>query len=225
MRILVAEDHPALGADIKRVLESRSYLVDLVTHGEDALALGLAMPYTLIILDILLPGLSGLEVCRQLRHHKRRMPILFLTALGSVEQRVAGLDAGGDDYLSKPFDFRELEARVRALVRRESSEKTAILRFLDLTLDTRTHEAWRGERRILLSTKEYALLEYLMYHPRQVLSRTMIAEHIWDHDTRHLSNIIEVYIRYLRNKLCAQGEPNLIQTIRGSGYQLKEPQL
>ncbi len=224
MRILVAEDHPALGADIKRVLESRSYLVDLVTHGEDALALGLAMPYTLIILDILLPGLSGLEVCRQLRHHKRRMPILFLTALGEVEQRVAGLDAGGDDYLSKPFDFRELEARVRALVRRESSEKTAILRFLDLTLDTRTHEAWRGERRILLSSKEYALLEYLMYHPRQVLSRTRIAEHIWDDDTRHLSNIIEVYIRYLRNKLCAQGEPNLIQTIRGSGYQLKEPE-
>jgi two-component system, OmpR family, response regulator MprA len=181
------------------------------------------MPYDLIILDILLPGLSGLEVCRQLRNSRRRIPILFLTALGEIEQRVTGLDVGGDDYLSKPFDFRELEARVRSLVRRASSEKTAILCFLDLTLDTRTHEAWRGERRITLSSREYALLEYLMYHPRQVLSRTRIADHVWDDDAEHLSNVIEVYIRYLRNKLCAQGEPDLIQTIRGSGYQLKEP--
>jgi DNA-binding response OmpR family regulator len=225
MRILVAEDHPALGDDLKRGLESCRYVVDLVTQGEDALALGLAMPYDLIILDILLPGLSGLEVCRQLRNSRRRIPILFLTALGEIEQRVTGLDVGGDDYLSKPFDFRELEARVRSLVRRASSEKTAILCFLDLTLDTRTHEAWRGERCITLSSREYALLEYLMYNPRQVLSRTRIAEHVWDDDAEHLSNVIEVYIRYLRNKLCAQGEPDLIQTIRGSGYQLKEPSL
>jgi DNA-binding response OmpR family regulator len=152
------------------------------------------------------------------------MPILFLTALGEIEQRVTGLDVGGDDYLSKPFDFRELEARVRSLLRRASSEKTAVLRFLDLSLDTRTHEAWRGERCITLSTREYALLEFLMYHPRQVLSRRSIAEHVWDDEAEHFSNIIEVYIRYLRNKLCAQDEPNLIQTIRRSGYQLKEPE-
>jgi DNA-binding response OmpR family regulator len=199
-------------------------VVDLVMQGEDALALGLAMSYDLVILDILLPGLSGLEVCRQLRHYRRRMPILFLTALGEIEQRVTGLDVGGDDYLSKPFDFRELEARVRSLLRRASSEKTAVLRFLDLSLDTRTHEAWRGERCITLSTREYALLEFLMYHPRQVLSRRSIAEHVWDDEAEHFSNIIEVYIRYLRNKLCAQDEPNLIQTIRRSGYQLKEPE-
>lgn len=224
MRILLAEDHPVLGPDLKKGLERDSYLVDLVVHGEDALALGLAQSYDLLVLDILLPGLSGLEVCRQLRDHKVTMPILLLTALGEVGHRVRGLDLGADDYLSKPFAFEELEARVRALLRRVSSEKTAVLHFLDLALDTRTHEAWRGERPIALSSKEYALLEFLMYHPRQVLSRTRIAEHVWDDDAEHLSNIIEVYIRYLRTKLCAEGEPDLIQTIRGSGYQLKEPE-
>ena len=224
MRILVAEDHPALGPDLKKGLERCSYVVDLVADGEDALALGLTTSYDLMILDILLPGLSGLEVCEHLRNRKRRMPILFLTALGEVDQRVRGLDVGADDYLAKPFDLLELEARVRALLRRRSEEKTTVLHFLDLTLDTRTHEAQRGERLIPLSGKEYALLEYLMYHPRQVLSRTLIAEHVWDVDAEHLSNIVEVYIRYLRTKLCAAGEPNLIHTIRGSGYQLKEPE-
>jgi DNA-binding response OmpR family regulator len=224
VRLLLAEDHPVLGPDLKKGLERSSYMVDLVVLGEDALALGLAGSYDLLVLDILLPGLSGLEVCRHLRDHKRTMPILLLTALGEVEHRVRGLDLGADDYLTKPFAFEELEARVRALLRRASSEKTAVLRFLDLALDTRTHEAWRGERPITLSSKEYALLEFLMYHPRQVLSRTRIAEHVWDDDAGHLSNIIEVYIRYLRTKLCAAGEPDLIQTIRGSGYQLKEPE-
>ena len=223
MRILVAEDHPALGSDLKKGLERCSYIVDLVSDGEDALSLGLSTSYDLMILDILLPGLSGLEVCEHLRNRKRRMPILFLTALGEVDQRVRGLDVGADDYLVKPFDFLELEARVRALLRRSSEEKTTVLCFLDLTLDTRTHEARRGNRLITLSGKEYALLEYLMYHPRQVLSRTLIAEHVWDDDAEHLSNIVEVYIRYLRTKLCAAGEPNLIHTIRGSGYQLMEP--
>ncbi len=222
MRILVAEDHPALGADLKKGLERCSYRVDLVANGEDALALGLATAYDLVILDILLPGLSGLEVCEHLRNRKRRMPILFLTALGEVDQRVRGLDVGADDYLAKPFDFLELEARVRALLRRRGEEKAAVLRFLDLTLDTRTHEAQRGERRMLLSSKEYALLEYLMYHPRQVLSRSMIASHVWGEDAEGLSNIVEVYIRYLRTKLCAAGEPDLIHTLRGSGYALKE---
>jgi DNA-binding response OmpR family regulator len=224
MRILVAEDHAELGSDLKRGLEYCKYMVDLVTHGEDALSLGLSTPYDLIILDIMLPGMSGLEVCRLLRQQKRSMPILFLTALGEIEQRIHGLDLGADDYLSKPFSFRELEARVRALLRRASAEKTSILRFLDLTLDTRTHEAWRGERLITLSHKEYVLLEYLMYHPRQVLSRNMIAEHVWDDEADRLSNVIEVYIRYLRNKLCAQGEPDVIHTIRGAGYQLREPE-
>jgi DNA-binding response OmpR family regulator len=224
MRILVAEDHPELGPDLKTTLENNSYVVDLVTSGDDALAIGLTMPYDLIILDILLPGLSGLEVCQQLRLQNKQTPILFLTALGNTDQRIQGLNMGGDDYMTKPFTVRELEARVRALIRRVHSAKTAQLSFMDLTLNTRTHEAWRGKRHVPLTQREYALLEYLMYHPRQVLSRLMIAEHVWDDDAEHLSNIIEVYIRYLRTKLCAEGEPDLIQTIRGSGYQLKEPE-
>lgn len=175
------------------------------------------------MLDVLLPRLNGFEVCRQLRSNKRTMPILLLTALGEVDHRVTGLDTGADDYLTKPFAFRELEARVRALLRRESVTKIVELHFLDITLDTSTHEARRGERIIPLNSKEYALLEYLMRHPHQVLSRTLIAEHVWDCDAEHLSNVIDVYIRYLRRKLCEFDEPDVIYTIRGSGYQLKEP--
>ncbi len=208
MRLLVVEDHPELGPDLKKGLEHCHYAVDLVTTGEDALALGGTIPYDLIILDILLPGPNGLEVCRQ---------------LGEVEDRVRGLDLGADDYLAKPFAFRELEARVRALLRREGPTRSPMLRFLDLSLDTRTHEASRGQRVIALSSKEYALLEFLLRHPRQVLSRSMIADHVWDDDAEHLSNVIDVYIRYLRTKLCAGSEPDVIHTIRHSGYQLKEP--
>jgi len=222
MRLLVVEDHPSLGFDLKKGLEHEHYAVDLVSSGENAVALGLVVPYDLIILDVLLPDLDGFEVCRQLRAAHQRVPILFLTALDEVNHRVRGLDLGAEDYLTKPFAFQELQARVRALLRRESATKTAVLRFLDITLDTRTHEAQRGERLIPLSSKEYALLEFLLRHPRHVLSRTTIAEHVWDDDAEHLSNVIDVYIRYLRNKLCAGGEPDVIQTIRGSGYQLKE---
>ncbi len=223
MRILVAEDDPHLGPSLKKGLEGNHYAVDLVVDGEEALLLGLAIPYDLIILDILLPQLDGFAVCRELRNHERGTPILFLTALDGIDSRVKGLDLGADDYLTKPFAFRELEARVRALLRRESSSKTTELRFLDITLDMRTHEVRRGEREIILTSKEYVLLELLMHNPRQALSRTMIAEHIWNIDAEHLSNVIDVYIRYLRRKLCECGEPNVIQTIRGFGYQLKEP--
>src|SRR5207237_140633 len=159
MRILVVEDHPALRPDLKKGLERCSYVVDLAADGEDALALGLARAYDLIILDILLPGLDGLQVCRQLRDHKRTVPILLLTALGEVDHRVRGLDLGADDYLTKPFAFRELEARVRALLRRDSSTRTMELQFMDIILDTKTHEVRRGERVIPLGSKEYALLE------------------------------------------------------------------
>lgn len=223
MRILVAEDHPSLGPDLKEGLVRCHYAVDLASSGDDALSLAFEVMYDLIILDVLLPGLDGFEVCRQLREQNQTVPILFLTALGEVDQRVTGLDLGADDYLTKPFAFRELEARVRALLRRDGLPRIPVLRFLDITLDTRTHEATRGERVIALSSKEYALLEFLLRHPRQVLSRTTIAEHVWDYDAEHLSNVIDVYIRYLRNKLCAAGEPDVIHTIRHSGYQLKEP--
>lgn len=222
MRILIAEDHPLLGPDLKKGLERCHYAVDLVDNGTDAFDMALEVTYDLLILDILLPGLSGLEVCRQLREQQLEIPILFLSALGEVEQRVQGLDQGADDYLAKPFAFSELEARVRALLRRNQQPKDPVLRFLDLTLDTRTREARRGDRLIVLSNKEYALLDYLLRHPRMVLSRTTIAEHVWDYDAEHFSNVIDVYVRYLRNKLCAAGEPNLIQTVRGAGYQLKE---
>jgi DNA-binding response OmpR family regulator len=225
MRVLVVEDHPELGADLKTGLEECQYAVDLVTNGEDALALTSLVPYDVLILDVLLPELNGWEVCRRLRAQRKQIPILFLTALGDVDDRVRGLDLGADDYLVKPFAFRELEARVRALLRREASERSPILRFLDLTLDTRTHEGKRGERPFTLSNKEYALLHLLMSRPREILSRTTIAEHLWDLDADHFSNVIDVYIRNLRRSLCAAGEPNLIQTVRGAGYQFKEPEL
>ena len=224
MRILIAEDNTSLGENLKKSLENCRYVVDLVTSGEDALSLGLMVPYDLIILDIMLPAPNGFEVCRQLRDQKRTAPILFLTALGEVDQRVTGLNLGGDDYLVKPFAFRELEARVRALLRRDGSSRTAVLRFMDIALDTNTYEAKRGNRVIALSAREYALLEFLMRHPHQVLSRAMIADHVWDFGAQHLSNVIDVYVRYLRNKLCTDGEPDVIQTIRGFGYQLKEPE-
>ena len=223
MRILVAEDDPRLGPSLKKGLEDNHYAVDLVTDGEEALSVALAVSYNLIILDILLPRIDGFEVCRQLRNQKRMIPILFLTALSGVDHRVNGLDIGADDYLTKPFAFRELEARVRALLRREGPSKTTELCFMDLTLDTRTHEVKRGERQISLTSKEYSLLELLMSNPGLVFSRDMIAEHMWNIDAEHLSNVIDVYIRYLRRKLCEAGEPDVITTIRGFGYQLKEP--
>ncbi len=223
MRILIAEDDPHLGPSLKKGLEDNHYAVDLATDGDEALSLGLAVDYNLIILDIMLPRVDGFEVCRQLRNQKRLTPILFLTALSGVDQRVKGLDLGADDYLTKPFAFGELEARVRALLRREGPSKTSELEFMDISLDTRTHEVKRGDRQINLTSKEYSLLELLMSNPGVVLSRDMIAEHMWNIDAEHLSNVIDVYIRYLRRKLCENGEPDVISTIRGFGYQLKEP--
>ena len=223
MRILVVEDDPHLGPSLKKGLMGNKYAVDLVTDGNEALATGLAVPYDLIILDVLLPQLNGFEVCRQLRDYGRTMPILLLTALDEIDQRIKGLDLGADDYLTKPFAFGELEARVRALLRRESPSRTAELHFLDLVLNDQTHEVRRGNRVIALCGKEYALLEFLMRHPRHVLSRLKIAEHVWDYDAEHLSNVIDVHIHSLRRKLCEQNEPNIIHTVRRAGYQLKEP--
>lgn len=223
MRILIVEDDPRLGPGLKKGLERSHYAVDLVADGEEGAMLGLETAYDLVILDILLPHLDGFEICKRLREHGKTMPILLLTALGEVSHRVKGLDLGADDYLVKPFAFSELEARVRALLRRNTPVKTSRLQFCDITLDTSTHEVTRGNRTLNLGNKEYALLEFFMRHPHQVLSRSMIAEHVWDGDTEHLSNVIDVYIRYLRRKLCEQNEPDVIYTIRGSGYQLREP--
>src|ERR1700726_1875216 len=224
MRILIVEDDSDFGSSLKQGLEGNKYAVDLVADGKEALSLGLEIPYDLIILDVLLPELNGFEVCSRLRNRGRTMPVLLLTALGEIDQRVKGLDLGADDYLIKPFAFRELEARVRALLRRESPFKTAELRFMDIVLHMQTQEVRRGDRVILLSSKEYRLLEFLMRHPHHVLSRLTIAEHVWDYDAEHLSNVIDVHIYGLRRKLCEHNEPNVIFTIRNEGYQLKEPQ-
>jgi DNA-binding response OmpR family regulator len=224
MRILVVEDDPRVGPSLKKGLEGNKYAVDLVENGREALFVGLAVTYDLLILDVRLPELSGFEVCRQLRDRGRKMPILLLTALGEVEHRVKGLDLGADDYMVKPFAFGELEARVRALLRRESPSRTTELRFMDIVLNTHTREVRRGDRSILLHNKEYELLEFLLRHPRHVLSRLQIAEHVWDCDAERLSNVIDVHVFSLRRKLCMQNEPNVIQTVRGSGYQLREPQ-
>mgnify|MGYP001240625934 CR=1 FL=1 len=224
MRLLIAEDDLALGQSVKRGLEEQHYAVDHVLDGQEALEMSQVISYDLVILDVMLPYPDGFEVCRQLRKRGQAMPILFLTARGDVESRVTGLDLGGDDYLIKPFAFRELEARLRALLRRESVSKTTQLSFLDITLDTQTHEVWRGDRQLTLTPKEYVLLEIFLRHPHQVLSRTMIAERLWDGEAENLSNVIDVYVGYLRRKLCEGGESNLIQTIRGFGYQLKESQ-
>src|SRR5260370_2071854 len=189
MRILVAEDDPRLGPSLKKGLEESHYAVDLVTDGEEALSVALAVSYNLIILDILLPRIDGFEICRQLRNQKRMTPILFLTALNDVDHRVTGLDMGADDYLTKPFAFRELEARVRALLRREGPSKTSELHFMEITLDTRTHEVWRRERLLTLTSQEYTLLELLMRYPGQVLSRDMIADHMSNIYAEHLSHV------------------------------------
>lgn len=225
MRLLIAEDDLSLGQSIKKGLEEQHYAVDLVMDGQEALTMSQLISYDLVILDVMLPHIDGFEVCKRLRKRGQTMPLLFLTARGDVESRVAGLDLGGDDYLIKPFAFREFEARVRALLRRESVSKTTQLSFLDITLDTQTHEVWRNGRQLTLMAKEYVLLEVFLRHPHQVLSRSMIAERLWNEEAENLSNVIDVYIGYLRRKLCEGGELNVIQTVRGFGYQLKEPQL
>jgi DNA-binding response OmpR family regulator len=224
MRLLIAEDDLSLGQSIKKGLEEQHYAVDLVIDGQEALTMSQLISYDLVILDVMLPHIDGFEVCKRLRKRGQTMPILFLTARGDVESRVTGLDLGGDDYLVKPFAFREFEARVRALLRRESVSKTTQLSFLDITLDTQTYEVWRNGRQLTLTAKEYVLLEVFLRHPRQILSRSIIAERLWNEEAENLSNVIDVYVGYLRRKLCEGGELNVIQTVRGFGYQLKEPQ-
>lgn len=224
MRILVAEDDSRLGPAIKQGLEDDGYAVDLVSDGGAAISAACSLPYDLLVLDVMLPEYSGFEVCSRVRGQGLVIPILFLTARSDVDDRVRGLDLGGDDYLTKPFAFREFQARVRALLRRESPTRTNEMRFGDIVLDARTCEVHRGDRLVNLTRKEYDLLEMFMRHPRQVLSRSMIVDHVWNADSENYSNVIDVYVRYLRRKLCEAGEPDVIQTVRGFGYQLKEPE-
>jgi len=223
LRALVVEDDAGIADFVRLGLRYEGFDVHVCGDGPGAVRAEEQVRPDVVVLDWMLPGMDGLQVCKRLRDQKRMTPILFLSALSGLDHRVSGLDIGGDDYLTKPFAFRELEARVRALLRREGPSKTSTLSFLDITLDTLSHEVRRGEREITLTSKEYVLLELLMRHPGQVLSRGMITEHMWDVDADHLSNVIDVYIRYLRRKLCEGGEPDVIHTIRGFGYQLKGP--
>ncbi|MBX3051013.1 MAG: response regulator transcription factor [Caldilineaceae bacterium] len=222
MRVLVVEDEHKIAAFVKRGLEENTYAVDVAYDGEDGYEWAHNFPYDFIILDVMLPKLDGIALCQRLRAAGNQAHILMLTAKDDVEDRVAGLDAGADDYLVKPFAFRELLARLRALARRGSEQRTTQLTVGDLTLDLVAHTAQRQNLSIDLTAKEYALLEMLMRHPNQILSRTVIAEHVWDYDFYSQSNIVDVYVRYLRKKIDEPFDEKLIQTVRGMGYRLAE---
>lgn len=222
-RILLIEDEERILQFLQRGLTYEGYRVDVALEGHAGLALARDNPPDAVILDWMLPGLDGLEVCRRLRAGGP-VPILILTAKDSVPDRVEGLDAGADDYMVKPFSFDELLARIRALLRRAAPAQPEVMHFADLTLDTGTRQAFRGERAIELTAKEYELLELFLRNPRQVLTRDVIFDRVWGYDFGGESNIIEVYVRYLRKKTEEGGEPRLIHTVRGVGYVLREEQ-
>ncbi|HTG80709.1 MAG TPA: response regulator transcription factor [Geobacteraceae bacterium] len=222
MKILVVEDEKKVASFIKRGLEEEKYEVDTALEGEEGLKMALDKQYDLIVLDWMLPKKDGLAVVKDLREKKTVTPVLMLTAKDSLEDIIAGLDSGSDDYLTKPFAFAELLARVRALLRRSEMDKGAELRFADLRLDPVTHKVWRKEKEIDLTAKEYGLLEYFMRNPNQVLTRTMIADHVWDYTFDTFTNIIDVYVNYLRKKIDRDADKKLIHTVRGVGYIFKE---
>jgi two-component system response regulator MprA len=225
VKILVVDDERAVRDSLRRALELEGYDIELAADGSEALTRltenGDSQP-DVVILDVLMPGIDGLEVCRRLRRHGNRVPVLMLTARDEVENRVGGLDAGADDYVTKPFALEELLARIRALLRRASESSEEVLRFADLELDPGTREVRRGGERIELTRTEFALLELFMRNPRQVLTRSIIFERVWGYDFGFASNSLDVYIGYLRRKTEAGDRPRLIQTVRGVGYALRE---
>jgi two-component system, OmpR family, response regulator len=219
MRLLIVEDDVKMAALVRRGLGEEGAVVDVAASGEDALWMAAATPYDALVLDVMLPGIDGFETCRRLRADGVWTPVLLLTARDAVEDRVAGLDGGADDYLTKPFSFAELSARLRALVRRGQKERPAVLEVGELRLDPATMQAWRGDRRIDLSAKEFALLEAFMRRPGEVLSRLDLLEHAWDIGYENRSNVVDVYVRYLRRKVGRDA----IETVRGAGYRLQAP--
>jgi DNA-binding response OmpR family regulator len=222
MRILLVEDEKKLATLIKRALKEARYAVDLADNGEDALFLAESNPFDLIILDIMIPGKDGIAVCRQLRKGRINTPVLMLTARNDVEDKISGLDAGADDYLTKPFSFPEFLARVRALLRRTKSDKSTRIKVVDLELDQLTRKAYRAGQEIELTPTEYSLLEYLMLHVGQVVTRTMISEHVWNDDFDAYSNVINVYINNIRKKVDQGHAIELIHSLRGVGYSIKD---
>ncbi len=222
MRVLVVEDEVKMAALLRRGLSEQGFAVDLAGSGEDALPLAAAASYDAIVLDVMLPGIDGFEACRRLRRDDVWAPVLMLTARGALEDRIAGLDGGADDYLTKPFSFAELLARLRALIRRGQAERPAVIEVGDLRLDPASRQVWRGEEEIQLSAKEFALLEAFMRNPGHVLSRLQLLEQAWEYDYEHRSNVIEVYIRYLRRKIDIPFGVASLETIRGAGYRLRK---
>jgi len=222
MRILVVDDEPALRSSLERALGLDAYEVELAQDGSEALDRLALAPVDAVVLDVAMPKVDGLEVCRRLRAAGDRTPVLILTARDAIDDRVDGLDAGADDYLVKPFALRELRARLRALLRRVEAPGAPELRFADLVLDTAGHQVRRGGREIALSRTEFVLLQALLEHPRQVLSRSQLFERVWGYDFGATSNALGVYIGYLRRKTEAEGEPRLLHTVRGVGYVLRE---
>ena len=222
MRVLIVEDQVKMATLIRRGLRNEGMAADVAITGEDALVKAGATEYDAIILDVMLPGVDGFEVCRQLRSEEVWSPILMLTARDSVQDRVAGLDGGADDYLTKPFSYAELLARLRALVRRGAVERPAELRAGDLRADPAKRQVWRGDSEIALSAKEFALLETFMRRPGEVLSRFHLLEHAWDYDYENRSNVVDSYIRLLRRKIDTPFGTSSIETVRGAGYRLRE---
>ncbi len=222
MRILVVEDKVKLAAALQRGLRKAGLAADVAASGEDAVWMAESTPYDAVVLDVMLPGIDGFETCRRLRSGEVWAPILMLTARNRVDDRVAGLDAGADDYLTKPFAFRELLARLRALARRGAAERPAVLAAADLRLDPAARRVWRGETEVGLSQKEFALLEALMRHPGEVMSRLDLLECAWDRAYENRSNIVNAYIRRLRDKVDRPFGANALETVRGAGYRLRE---
>ncbi len=222
MRVLVVEDEKKTASFIRKALQAENFAVDVTHNGDDALALAFTTPFDGIVLDIMLPGRDGLGVLKQLRARNNATPVLLLSARGEVNERVEGLNSGADDYLPKPFALAELVARVRALTRRSGENKSTVLRVADLTLDTVTHKAQRGSTEIELTAREYRLLEFLMRSAGRLCGRMMIVEKVWDYDFDPGTNLVDVYIRRLREKIDAGFEPKLLHTARGAGYVMKE---
>jgi two-component system, OmpR family, response regulator len=221
VRVLVVEDEVKMVRAVRRGLEQEGYAVDSASDGDEGLYLATENAYDAIVLDVMLPGIDGFEVCRRLRAEQRWAPVLMLTARDTVADRIEGLDVGADDYLVKPFAFGELLARVRALIRRGAVERPVVLRAGDVILDPAAHAVTRSGRQVELSAREFALLEFLMRHPGEVVSRTVILEHVWDYSYDGLSNVVDVYVGYLRRKLEQPFGRTLIRTVRGVGYVLE----
>ncbi len=222
MRILVIEDEKKVAGFIRRGLMEEGYAVDVSYDGEDGYFQSKEISYDCIILDLMLPKLDGISLCRKLRQNNIQSPIIMLTAKDSIKDKVTGLDSGADDYITKPFAFEELLARIRALMRKDKKKPPTRLQAADLVLDLVSHKVWRGEEEIALTMKEYALLEYFMQNAGSVITRTMIAEHVWDINFDTFTNVIDVYVNYLRNKIDKDHRIKLIHTVRGRGYILKE---